>query len=306
MKYYLINCTSYNKIENEINKIIGDSKNIVKYDLRVNTLSEVLNEANYYSLFSEKKYIIVKTDILFKNGKEKDLELLEKYIQNPSDINILIFVNMNGIDKRKKIYKSMEKNGKIINIDDLNKKDLTYECMNMLKENGYSTDYETASYIVDNSYVNYDIMISEINKIKLIVKERNLSISVIKDIISSSLINYTFPFINSIIKKDIKKAVEYSENFSTLKIDSLMIITLLANEFEIYMHLFENKKTADVQRLFQKQDWQMKNYLQNMTYLSYKETQKNIVKLCNYDYKIKSGELDKDIALGLIILDLCS
>ena len=78
MKVYVINGESYFLINEEISKIIKDSKNITTFDLNINTLEDVIIEAGYYSIFQEDKYIIVKNANFF--GSEKLNEMILIYL----------------------------------------------------------------------------------------------------------------------------------------------------------------------------------------------------------------------------------
>ena len=313
MEAYLIVSDSYKLVKKQVEKITGNSLNVIKYDLKINTINEVINEANYFSLLNEQKYIIIHSDSLFKSQKKDDkkeeanadIKLIENYFNKPNDKCTLIFISYEYPDKRKKIYKLFLDNGQVINIDQLNKKELTYKCMELLKEKKYEIDYETANFIVDNSYTNYDIMTNELEKIFTLIKPKRLTIKELQDVVSKSITNTTYDFINAIINRDLKKAINSSENFERLKVEPAMIIVMLAKEYQI-MHLLKNGiAKRDIQNIYHKEDWQMKNYLLNTEKYTKKEKKKAIIKLADYDYKYKSGLLDKSVILELLSLDFC-
>ncbi|MBR4230537.1 MAG: DNA polymerase III subunit delta [Bacilli bacterium] len=314
MENYLIACDSYKLVKEQVDKITGDSLNVIKYDLRINTLNEVINEANYFSLLNEQKYIIVHADNLLKASKKEekkedasdDAKLLENYFKNPNDKCSLIFISYEMPDKRKKIYKLFMDKGHVIINEPLNKKDLTYKCIDLLKDKGFAVDYETANYIVENSYVNYDILTNELEKIYSLLTPQKIVIDDLKDIISISITNTSFEFINAIINRDLKRAVESSKNFERLKIEPAMIIVMLAKEFQIMNLLLNGMNKKEVQYMFHKEDWQMKNYLVNVEKYTKNEIKKAIIKLADYDYKYKSGLLDKSVIIELLTLDFCS
>ena len=311
MNVYLIASDSYKQINDQVEKIIGDSLNVIKYDLRTDSLSDVINEANYFSLTNEMKYLIIKSNNLFKasKGEEKsdnnDVKLLENYLKVPNDLCTLIFTSFELPDKRKKIYKEIDNKGKVILIPALNKKELTYKCMEILKAKGYQTDYEVANFIVENSYVNYDIMTNELEKIYILLKPQALSIACLKDIISISITNNTFGFINAIITRNLKEAHKLSANFEKLKIDPSMVIIMLAKEIQILYMLKSKVSGKDIQNFFHKEDWQMKSYYSNANLYTLNELKKIIIRLNDYDYKLKSGLLDKSVILDLIALEFC-
>lgn len=310
MKTYLIASESYKLMDAELKKIIQDSLNVVKYDLRVDSLIDVINEANYFSLTNEEKFIVVKSGNLFKASKKedgeessKDAKLLEQYLANPSSISTIVFLSSEMPDKRRKVFKQLADNAIII--PSLNKKDLTYKCMELLKQKGYKCDYETANFIVENSYVNYDIMTNELEKIYVLLKPCELNISKLKGIISVALTSNVYSYITSIIRRDLEGAIKASKYFEVLKIDPTMVLVMLAKDFEILYMIKSDANLKELQMLLKKEDWQMKGYIDNKDLYTLNELKKIIIRLNDYDYKVKSGLLDKSVMLDLIALELC-
>lgn len=310
MNTYLITSDSYKLLKEEINKIVPDISLAIKYDLRTSSLTDVINEAGYFSLTSEMKYIIVNAGDLFKAGKKeedsKDIKLLESYLQNPNELACLIFTSSEKPDKRKKTFKMINDSNHYIEVPSMNKKELCYKCISILKEKKYSCSYEVASYIVENSYSNYDIMTSELEKIYVLLKPGTLTIESIKDIISKGVVNGLYNYINAIINRDLKEAITAVNTFAKSKIDPIVVLISLAKEMQILYYLCKGAKPKDIQYAFNKEEWQIKNYLNNMACFTENELKKIIIKLNDYDYRLKSGVLDKNVALDLIALDLCA
>ncbi len=136
MNIYLIASESYKLLKEKVNEIINDSLNVVKFDARVNTINEVINEANYFSLTGEMKYIIYNESMMFKASKgdeekgnnSKDVDLLLSYLKQPNNNTTLIITISYLPDKRKKVLKEIEKVGNVQIIATLNKKELVYKC----------------------------------------------------------------------------------------------------------------------------------------------------------------------------------
>ena len=141
MIYLLYGNKDY-RINEEIKKITKniDKINITKYDLNEDEIKDAINDAETYSLFQDKKVIIIENANMFTGNTSKDADIIEKYIENENPSTTLILIVRNEkIDSRKKITKLLQKKGKIIelnediNIDNLIKKEL--------KE--YKIDYQT-------------------------------------------------------------------------------------------------------------------------------------------------------------------
>ena len=120
---YLFYGTEEYLIKKEINKIITDSKidkiNINNYDLENTFLNEIIDDALTFSLFDERKIIIVDNSYIFtgttnKKLPEQNLKILEDYLDNYNPNTIIIFtVNKEKIDSRKKITAKIKKIGTV-------------------------------------------------------------------------------------------------------------------------------------------------------------------------------------------------
>jgi len=313
MNVYLLVSDSYKKLDKEVNKITQESNNVIKYDLRKDRLIDVINEASYFSFDSEKKFIVVKSNTLFKQSKKdseeqesKDIKLLESYLQSPSSNSIIIFTSMEMPDKRRKIFKKIDGAKNAIILPSLGKKDLINECQNLLQEKGYKIDYETANYIVENSYVNYDILTNELEKIYLLLKPQQLNINLIKNIVSLSLTDNIFNYINAIIKNDLENALKYAQNFETLKVEPTMVLILLYKEVQMLYLLNTNIDAAILQKHFHKEDWQMKAYFSKKNSCTISELEKMIITLADFDFKLKKGLIDRSVLIDLLTLELCA
>ena len=77
MKIVLVNGESILLINEKINNIIKDNKNVTSFDMNINSIEDILLEAGYFSMFGEEKFIIVRNANFFGSGKinEKELEL---------------------------------------------------------------------------------------------------------------------------------------------------------------------------------------------------------------------------------------
>ena len=308
MKVYLIYSDSYKRINDKVNEIVNNSLNVIKYNLNNSSLKDVIQEANYFSLTGEEKYIIVKSNDYFsskKSSEEKNDDILLKYIDNPNEHTTIIFTSNVMFDKRKKIYKKINSFNNVIELLPYNKKELVYKCMEILKNNGFTINYETGNYVVENSYVNYDIMLSEIDKINLYFKKGKLSLEEIKKVVSETMSGTPYKYAKAIINQDLSLAFKMQKELEIFKIDPSLCILTLYKEMQIMLFIKLTNDIKNIQYLFGKENWQMDDYKINAEKYTINEIKKIIIKLSDYDYKYKSGLIDKSVILDLISLDLC-
>ena len=70
---YLISSNSFHLMEEELKKILKDNP-YTSFDLNAVDLDDVLEEASYFSLFDDKKYMVVKNAQIFGASKRKSKE----------------------------------------------------------------------------------------------------------------------------------------------------------------------------------------------------------------------------------------
>ncbi len=307
MKVYLIYSDSFKRINEQVNSITS-SFNVIKYDLKISNMISVIEEANYFSLTGEKKYIVVKSDEFFaskKSSDDKSEELLLKYLNNPNENTTLVFTSLVPIDKRRKLYKKIIEIGKVIELNPYNKKELVYKIIDLLKNKSLKSNYETCNYIAEHSYLNYDIVLSEIDKLSLYYSQKDLSLDDIKKVVSSSNNGNAFRFARNIVNKNIKECVSMLKDLELLKVDPSFVIISIYKEFQMLYLIKTSNDIKSLQFLLGKESWQMNDYNTLKDNYTIEEIKKIIIKLADYDYKYKSGLIDRSVVLDLITLDLC-
>lgn len=107
MQIYLISGESIRLIDEEVNKLISKEKNVEYFDLNTLELEDILTEAQYVSMFSDKRVIVVKNSFIFGSSKvsDKKMEILLKYLENPNEDTVIIFTYNDKCDTRKKLLK---------------------------------------------------------------------------------------------------------------------------------------------------------------------------------------------------------
>ena len=308
---YLISAESYRIIDDEIKKIVKGNNYLLFNANRCN-IKEVIEEASYFSLDDNKKWLIVSNADFFGAGKitDSDNELLCKYLENPSETTNIIFATLNGIDLRKKIVKSIKNKGSIVNIPKMDKRNINSTLTNYLKNYDYSIDYKTLNYIMDNSYNNLDIMFNELDKIMIYYGfPCTIKYNDVINIVGEEKTNNNFAFVNAVIEKNLKNALKILKSLKIYKVEPTVLVALLAREYRLMYYvknLYSKMSMSEIMSYLSLADWQINKFYTNSSKFSNKELLNNLVKLCEIDLNIKKGIFDKDISLYGFLLDACS
>lgn len=311
MNTYLIYGNDYGLIKREIDKIISGTSDVVKYDLLVSNVSDVIEEASCMSLFGDKK-VVIGENALFLTGANTsvnhDIDYLTSYVNAENHDNIVILtVVQDKLDERKKIVKLLKKNVTVIHKETIDEKDLPKFVIKEFLNNGYKIDYKTASYFVDYVGKNVDILLSEINKM-IVYKDTDKEIFIedILNISSKGFNDNVFDLSDAIMKKDFKKIFSCYNDLMILKEEPIKIIALLASQFTlVYQSKLLSKEgfmSKDIASTLKVHPYRVKLALET-NYPDF-ELKDILKKLHNLDYEIKTGKVDKIVGLENFLLHL--
>lgn len=342
---YLICCNSIYMMEEEIKKIVKDNV-FSTFDLNSCDLDDVLEEANYFSLFDDAKYMVVKNANLFlaskkkkekKEKKTKEEKMLEalamseekkeeveeeekeakkyesllQYLESPNANTILIFTVYGKADSKKKICKIIKDRYNYIEKPDLNPFQLEDVAKDLLKKDGYSADKETLGYIVANCLNKYDLVINEIEKIKLYYgKGTKLNLEEVSNIVSKNIEDNNFGFMDAVLDRNMKEAFRFYEDLMIQKVEPIMLLSMLAKEIRHILLLKKNFGSfVDTKALAEK--WEMRSDYplvkasRRRSLYSVSELEHLLVYLCDLDLKIKTGGISNKLALEMFIMEIC-
>lgn len=303
---YLLYGTKDFQIKEEIKKLSKniDNMNITQYDLNNDALEIALEDAKTISLFSNQKVVIIDNANMFTGSTSKDSELIENYLNNYNDNTILILIVHNEkIDTRKKINKLIKKVGQVKEFnEDLN-------CTSLVKKllKDYNIEDKTIKLFIDRVGNNPLIIQNEINKIKIYKNED-------KNITSEDILNLTiklieidiFKLIDYIVQKNKEKALELYYEMLKMNEEPLKIVVILANQFRIMYQAKELIKKGysekDIASILKIHPYRVKLAIQNSRNYKSETLLKYLNDLADIDIGIKTGKLNKDLALELFIL----
>lgn len=311
MNIYLISNESFRLINEEIKKIVKGN-NYETFNLNKCSIKEVIEEASYFSLDSNVKYLVVSNANIFGSDKVDDVttDLVLKYMANPNPNTVLIFTTQKTIDTRKKIVKELKNKYKVINTPKMDRKSLSSFLIDYIRQNDFDIDYQTINYVINNSYNDLDIMLNELDKVMLYYNfPCRIKYDDVIKIVGEELDSNNFHFVNAVIEKNLANALKILNSLKVYKVDATVLATILAREYRLMFYvkkLYQEKVSiSEICSNLSLADWQVNKLYNNGLHYSEKELLRNLVDLCNIDMNIKKGIWDKDIALYGFLLDAC-
>ena len=307
--FYLIYGIDRSIIDNELDKLLKKLKidDVVKYRIPDTKIEDIIEDASIVGMFSSQKVIVVENATFFNANKTIDnLSLLEEYLEHYNKDNYIIFIdNKDKIDTRKKITKKIKDIGEIISC---NKEDREYFksfINNYLQDSGYKLD--SIDYFLD--YVGMDLnnMKTELDKLFMYKLEDKVIHN--EDIKNICLRNYQddiFNLTDAIIAKDTTKALEFTDMFLNNGYEEMQLIFLFASQFRFLFQVKrlanKNKNYKEIARILEVNPYRVKFSLAKVARYTEDMILDELEKLAKMDTLIKSGKMNKHLALEMYIL----
>lgn len=307
--FYLLYGNDISKIKNEINNIIKqlNISDIVKYSMDTNTIDSIIEDASTISMFSNKKIIVLEECNFFKANKTIDnLDKLESYLTKyNSDSYIIFTIVTDKVDTRKKIYKEIKKIGKII---ECNKGDNNY-LLNYIKDYTNENNYkiEDINYLINKTGSNLNDIKNELDKLFMYkIDNKIITNNDIDKIVVTNMDNEIFDLTDAVIAGDVTKSLSLLNEFLNKNYDEIQIIMLLASQFrflyQVKRLMNKNKNYTEIASILEVNPYRVKYTIKKL--YSYSETMllNYIKRLAKMDQDIKTGYMDKKLALELFII----
>lgn len=311
LKNYLILSNDYVDMTDNIKKITKQLdfsyEDIIKFDMSITPLEDVIEELNTYGLFSENK-VVVLTSCDFLTGDKnrqsipQNESLLEKYINNPNELNSLI-ICVSKLDERKKISKLLREKCEIVNLDT----SIDEKIKSNLGE--YKMDNKTINYFINYLKSDKERIMNELNKLKMYkLDEKVITIQDINDISIKDFDDDIFSLINLIINKNINQAFKVYDILIKNGEPLIKIVITLLDQFRLIYKckvLIDDGKSKDeIVSLVKQHPYRVKLAINSSYSFTYKELEEYIIKLGEIDIKTKMGIMADNTGFDLFLINL--
>ena len=302
---YLITGSNDSVINNTVSDILKqvncDDNNKIIYNLKENTISDVIEEANTVSLFRSNKVILVYSSSIDKLDDEE----LIMYLNNYNKDVYLIFI-VEKSDARKKIVKLINEKGISIDSDNVDKSYNKNYVVSYLKDNGYKMNSNVIECFLSRVSDNINDIRNELDKLFIYkLDDKNISLDDIKSRTYANTDNIIYEFTNALLEIDENKAISRYHSF----IDSNMAIDyILASIYNSYKTLYQikelnkNNSIRDISKTIGKKEY----YVEKMLYRSMNYNDNELLDIIHtlamIDKNYKSGLCNPVMEVELFIL----
>ena len=211
------------------------------------SIPKIIESAKRYPLISKYQLIIVKE----AHGLKKEYDPLIKYLDNPQESSIIVFCHKNkDFDKRSILYKSALKNGMIFHSNKLKENQAIEWISNQINTFELSADIKSVHLIHEFLGNNLDRIYQELNKLKIILKNKIINEDIVEKYIGINKDYNHFELINAIGKRDKNKCLEIINYISTNSKTFPLVLTI-SMVFQFFKRLLMFHSINDSQNISQ-------------------------------------------------------
>lgn len=303
-------------IQNRIQRIISSydkqQVTVTKYDMESTSFTKVLENACTMPFLEDIKIIILKNPTFLSGKIEQTPEIKSflKYLKNPVDTTILIIDAYNVTPTaNNEIFKALNNYAMIIDFSDTEE----IEIKGWVKRTCSNHSIEIYDSAIDLflEYVNYDQirMVNELDKVMNYCGEGGtIDEDVIKLLVSKDLSKEVFNLIKAIIDKDTQKINQIYQALSNQTKDVMGMIAIISNSLKELLTTAKLLKNGynqqDIAKMYGVSNGRAYYMVKDSKSFKLKDLENYVIKMADLDYKIKSGQIDKNIGLELILLQV--
>lgn len=294
MVYTLVGNKDY--VLEEIDKIVGDSSNIISYDLDECSIKDAIIDLDTVSLFGKK---IVK---VFGLDKIDDSDFLIKYFDNALD-NVLILVSYKELDNRKKLTKVLKEKTEYKEI-------FSYDFNGYVKErlDGFKMDFMTINLLV--SYCDGDIkrLFNELEKLKLYkFNEKVITLDDVNRIVRKGYDSTIFNLIDEINSGNKEKIYSiYRELLMENETEEKILYTIANHYRLLYKVKIKSMSMSDSEmiRIYRLHPYRLTKLKEQCRLVSREKILFMLKGLSDVDINVKSGKMDISTGMFLFLENL--
>ncbi|MEJ1221783.1 DNA polymerase III subunit delta [Sediminicola sp. 1XM1-17] len=188
------------------------------------TIDEIVSNAKRYPMMAEKQVVIVKE----AQHLVRSIENLVSYAETPQPTTVLVFCYKYGkLDKRKKIYKSIQKNGVLFESKKLYDNQVSDWIRMVLQGKGYTISPKASILLVEYLGTDLSKINNELEKLQLVIpKNVEITPAAIEEHIGISKDFNNFELKKAIGERDIVRATRIIHYFAQNPKDNPFVVTV--------------------------------------------------------------------------------
>ncbi|ANU12876.1 DNA polymerase III delta subunit [Planococcus halocryophilus Or1] len=230
---------------------VGGELELTFFDLDEVPVEHVIDEADTFPFFSDRKLIIARNASFLKaaeRGKEKinhDLKALEAWLEHPPSSSVTIFVApYEKLDERKKVTKQMKQHTVLIEAKSLQANDLETWLMHEAKNFGKGIGIKAAQRLMEMAGTNLTLLSSEIEKMSLYLgsSDEDITVELVEQMTARTLEQDAFKMLQAYLDGNVSEALSVYYDLLRQKEEPVALTALLASQIRFMIQVYYLQK----------------------------------------------------------------
>ena len=280
---------------------------------------EIMGEARAYSMFSDKRVIVVRNYLpLYRKNSDAGSDELLDFAAGSQGSSVLVFLLESRFSGDMTAFgKKMLKAAGSYDFARLERADLKAFISKRIQAGKKLIARREMEFLIDvTGYYNRDSsytltqLDSDLSKIVRACAGDEVTRDIIEDLLTGDEDRYVFNLVDALVSGSLARALEITETIIREEDGAMPVTALLTKQFEIMYDAIElNEKGYSISQMAKKtgiNEFRFKRAFNAAGRYSKRRIGKILTDLYNTDRDIKSGNIDNDVALELIAISACA
>lgn len=281
-----------------------DNMNFAKFAGEKIDPMEIIGFCETMPFFADRRVVLAEGTGLFKKSCE---EFAERIKELP-DTSLILFVE-SEVDKRNKLYKTVDKLGEALCFETPNEKTLAVWVKGMFKGEGKRITDDAIRSLIEHTGSDMNSIKNEIDKlISYTVDREDVTVSDVEALCVGNSEGHIFEMIDAISRKQQDRALHLYHELLENREPAMRILFLIARQYDLLlktkMCLAENKNYADTASVLGVPSWSVKKYAEQCQNYSEQELKKIMEACQDTDYKLKTSQASDVVAVEVLLISL--
>lgn len=279
-----------------------DTMNYSYFEGKDISAGEIIDLAETMPFLSDKRAIIIENSPFFRSEGEK----IAEYLNAVPETTYLVFVE-ETVDKRSKLYKSITKNGCVVEAGGLSEDKIITWILGILKKDNKKITQNTMHYLLGKIGTDMENIRSEVEKLICYCYDREVITNEDIDAVCTTQINnQIFEMLDAMANKRQKTALQLYYNLLALKEPPMRILFLIGRQFNLLLQarMLKQKGYGDktIAEKIGVPPFAATKYLNQAGKFKIADLRRAVAECVEADEAVKSGNRNDRLSVELLII----
>jgi DNA polymerase-3 subunit delta len=299
-------------------KLLGEEEKelgLFKFDTSETPVEVAVEEADAMPFFVSRKLVVVRDETVLAAGGGKegrlqhDVDRLVEYLRRPCETSVLLFVvHSDKLDERRKAVRLLKEMDAVIEFAELEGRDLVRWIVRRAKSQGRAIAEETAEALIRRAGTNLQTLAAETDKLCLYAGPGGTIMPGHVEALTAPVLEEdVFALVDALMAGDTGRAVSLYRRLLERKEEPIRIAALIASQLRIMLQVKElaarswsNQQIAAQLGLH---PYRVRLAAEKARFWSEERLAERLREIAELDYRMKTGQIDKEIGLELYLLE---